>query len=54
MISATALRNLGLAIAATMILHANVARAERQRRQRRRPAIEVDIDNFTFEPAELT
>jgi len=44
MISAT-LRSLGIAIAAAMILHANVARAEDTK---------VMIDNFTFAPAQLT
>ena len=39
------LRSLGFAIAAAMILHANIARAE---------GIEVHIDNFVFEPAQLT
>ena len=36
---------LGIAIAAAMILHAHVARAE---------DMAVHIDNFTFEPAQLT
>ena len=54
MISAT-LRSLGLAIAAAMILHANVAHAEEAKAAT--PAtedIKVNIDNFTFEPAQLT
>jgi plastocyanin len=44
MISAT-LRSLGFAIAAAMLLCANIARAE---------DVEVHIDNFVFEPAQLT
>ena len=54
MISAT-LRSLGIAIAAAMILHANVTRAEEAKAAT--PAtedIKVNIDNFTFEPAQLT
>jgi plastocyanin len=45
MIPAT-LRSLGFAIAAAMLLCANIARAE--------DVIEVHIDNFVFEPAQLT
>jgi plastocyanin len=41
----TALRSLGVAIAAAMILHAGAVRAE---------DTVIHIDNFTFEPAQLT
>ena len=49
MISAT-LRSLGVAIAAAMILHAPIVRAEDAKVE----DIKVMIDNFTFEPAQLT
>jgi plastocyanin len=51
MISAT-LRSLGIAIAAAMILHANVAGAEEAKAATQDG--KVMIDNFTFEPAQLT
>jgi plastocyanin len=41
----TTLRSLGVAIAAVMILHAGTVRAE---------DTVIHIDNFTFEPAQLT
>ena len=54
MISATlrslGIQSLGLAIAAVMLLHANVARAEDAKAE----DTKVMIDNFTFEPAQLT
>jgi plastocyanin len=50
MISKT-LRSLGLAIAATMILYAAGARAEDAKATE---GTAVMIDNFTFEPAQLT
>jgi plastocyanin len=61
MISAT-LRSLGLAIAAAMILHADVVRAEDAKptdaktteAKATEAGPEVHIDNFTFEPAQLT
>jgi plastocyanin len=49
MISAT-LRSLGVAIAAAMLLHAPVVRAENTKVE----DTKVMIDNFTFEPAQLT
>ena len=51
MISAT-LRSLGIAIAAAMILHANVAGADEAKAATQ--DAKVMIDNFTFEPAQLT
>jgi plastocyanin len=55
MISATlrslGVRSLGVAIAAAMILHAPIARAEDTKAV---DDIKVMIDNFTFEPAQLT
>jgi plastocyanin len=56
MISAT-LRSLGIAIAAAMLLHANVARAEEAKptdAKATEAGAEVHIDNFTFAPAQLT
>jgi plastocyanin len=61
MISAT-LRSLGLAIAAAMILHADVVRAEDAKptdaktteAKATEAGPEVHIDNFTFESAQLT
>ena len=61
MISAT-LRSLGLAIAAAMLLHANVAHAEEAQptdakttdAKATEAGTEVHIDNFTFAPAQLT
>jgi plastocyanin len=66
MISAT-FRGLGIAMAAAMILHANIARAEDAKPTDAKTAEattadaktteagpEVHIDNFTFEPAQLT
>jgi len=44
-------RSLGVAIAAAMILHAPIARAEDTKAV---DDIKVMIDNFTFEPAQLT
>ena len=49
MISAT-LRSLGVAIAAAMLLHAQISRAEDTKVE----DTKVMIDNFTFEPAQLT
>ena len=51
MTSAT-LRSLGLAIAAATILHANVAGADEAKAATQ--DTKVMIDNFTFEPAQLT
>jgi plastocyanin len=51
MISAT-LRSLGIAIAAAIILHAGVARADEAKAATE--DTKVTIDNFTFGPAELT
>jgi plastocyanin len=51
MISAT-LRSLGIAIAAATILHANVAGADEAKAATQ--DTKVMIDNFTFEPAQLT
>ncbi len=61
------IRRLGLAIAAAMILHANVVRAEDAKptdaktteaktteAKTTEAGVEVHIDNFTFEPAQLT
>ena len=50
------LKNLGLAIAAVMILHANFARAEDAKVETAKveDTTKVMIDNFTFEPAQLT
>ncbi len=49
------LKNLGLAIAAVMILHANFARAEDAKVENAKVEdTKVMIDNFTFEPAQLT
>jgi plastocyanin len=55
MISKT-LRSLGLAIAATMILYAAGARAEdaKATEAKATEGTAVMIDNFTFEPAQLT
>jgi plastocyanin len=54
MISAT-LRSLGLAIAAVMLLHANFAGAEDAKVENAKVEdTRVMIDNFTFEPAQLT
>ena len=50
MISAT-LRSLGVAIAAAMLLHAPLVHAEETRAME---DTKVMIDNFTFEPAQLT
>jgi plastocyanin len=59
MISATlrslGLKNLGLAIAAAMLLHANVAVAQDTKVETAKAEdTKVMIDNFTFEPAQLT
>src|SRR5258708_6138106 len=51
MISAT-LRSLGIAMAAAMILHVNVPGADEAKAATE--DIKVMIDNFTFEPAQLT
>ena len=49
------LRNLGLAIAAAMLLHANVAVAQDAKVENAKAEdTKVMIDNFTFEPAQLT
>ena len=54
MISAT-LRSLGIAMAAAMILHANVAGADEAKAATAATEdTKVMIDNFTFEPAQLT
>ena len=56
MISAT-LRSLGIAIAAAMLAHANVGRAEEAKptdAKATEAGTEVHIDNFTFAPAQLT
>jgi plastocyanin len=44
------IRSLGIAIAAAMLLHVNFARAEDAKVE----DTKVMIDNFTFEPAQLT
>src|SRR6266851_3944537 len=60
MISATlrslGLRSLGLAIAAAMLLHVNFVRAEDAKVETAKveDTTKVMIDNFTFEPAQLT
>ncbi len=59
MISATlrslGLQNLGLAIAAVMLLHGNLAHAEDAKVETAKVEdTKVMIDNFTFEPAQLT
>ena len=60
MISATlrsiGLRNFGLAIAAVMLLHVNFAHAEDAKVETAKveDTTKVMIDNFTFEPAQLT
>jgi plastocyanin len=49
------LKNLGLAIAAAMLLHANVAVAQDAKVETAKAEdTKVMIDNFTFEPAQLT
>ncbi len=55
MISAT-LRSLGMAIAVAMLLHANFARAADAKVEtaKAEDTTKVMIDNFTFEPAQLT
>ena len=56
----TTLRSLGLAIAAAMLLHANFAGAEDAKVENTKVETakvedtKVMIDNFTFEPAQLT
>ena len=60
MISATlrsiGLQNFGLAIAAVMLLHVNFAHAEDAKVETAKveDTTKVMIDNFTFEPAQLT